>query len=86
MVAMNYRLNIFGFGDGKGTAEVNLALKDQALALEWVRKYIEGFGGDPVRTATHLISSLLPDRRAISSRQTLPSAEKALALSMFTLT
>ncbi|EED13170.1 carboxylesterase, putative [Talaromyces stipitatus ATCC 10500] len=47
MVAMNYRLNIFGFGDGKGTAEVNLSLKDQALAIDWVRRYIQGFGGDP---------------------------------------
>lgn len=51
MVAMNYRLNLFGFGDGKGTAEVNLSLKDQALAIDWVRRYIEGFGGDSVSTA-----------------------------------
>lgn len=50
MVAMNYRLNLFGFGDGKGTAEVNLSLKDQALAIDWVRRYIEGFGGDSVGT------------------------------------
>lgn len=49
VVAMNYRLNLFAFGDGKGTAEVNLALKDQALAIDWVRSYIGGFGGDAVR-------------------------------------
>jgi carboxylesterase type B len=51
-VSINYRLNIFSFGDGK---EKNLALKDQRLGLEWVRKNIASFGGDPV---SNLISSL----------------------------
>jgi carboxylesterase type B len=50
IVFVNYRLNIFAFGDGRG--ECNLALKDQALGLRWVRKHISGFGGDPVRTLT----------------------------------
>ncbi|KAL1624017.1 hypothetical protein SLS56_007999 [Neofusicoccum ribis] len=45
IVAMQYRLNIFAFGDGKGPK--NLALKDQRLAIEWVRKHIAAFGGDP---------------------------------------
>ncbi|POR33557.1 Carboxylic ester hydrolase [Tolypocladium paradoxum] len=45
LVSFNYRLNIFAFGDG--TAERNLALKDQGLALEWVSKNIADFGGDP---------------------------------------
>lgn len=44
-VSCNYRLNIFGFADGK---EKNLALKDQKLAIEWVRRNIAAFGGDPV--------------------------------------
>ncbi|KAG0153697.1 hypothetical protein PDIDSM_2351 [Penicillium digitatum] len=43
-VSINYRLNIFSFGDGK---EKNLALKDQRLGIEWVRQNIAGFGGDP---------------------------------------
>ncbi|OBT53622.1 hypothetical protein VE04_05340 [Pseudogymnoascus sp. 24MN13] len=43
IVTFNYRLNIFGFGDG---GEKNLALKDQQLAIEWVVKHIAGFGGD----------------------------------------
>ncbi|OJJ37707.1 hypothetical protein ASPWEDRAFT_39443 [Aspergillus wentii DTO 134E9] len=43
-VSLNYRLNIFSFGDGK---EKNLAIKDQRLAIGWVRKHIAGFGGDP---------------------------------------
>lgn len=45
MVTVNYRLNIFAFGDD---SEVNLALKDQRLAIEWVHKHIAGFGGDKV--------------------------------------
>lgn len=45
VVFVNYRLNIFAFGDGKGAK--NLALKDQRLAIEWVSKHIESFGGDP---------------------------------------
>lgn len=44
-VSINYRLNIFSFGDGN---EKNLALKDQRLGIEWVRRNIAGFGGDPV--------------------------------------
>ncbi|KAG2420509.1 hypothetical protein HFD88_000121 [Aspergillus terreus] len=43
-VSINYRLNIFSFGDGK---EKNLALKDQRLGIDWVRKNIAAFGGDP---------------------------------------
>ncbi|KAJ9263780.1 hypothetical protein DTO195F2_2697 [Paecilomyces variotii] len=44
VVSINYRLNIFKFGDGK---EKNLDVKDQRLGIEWVKKYIAGFGGDP---------------------------------------
>lgn len=44
VVSIAYRLNIFAFGDCKG--EVNLALKDQRLAIEWIQKYIGKFGGD----------------------------------------
>ncbi|KAL4936442.1 hypothetical protein BDV06DRAFT_233422 [Aspergillus oleicola] len=43
-VAINYRLNVFSFGDG---GEKNLALKDQRLGLDWVRKNIGAFGGNP---------------------------------------
>ncbi|KAF9871486.1 FAD binding domain-containing protein [Colletotrichum karsti] len=44
-VAIQYRLNIFAFGDENTSA--NLALQDQALALNWVQAHIAGFGGDP---------------------------------------
>lgn len=46
--SINHRLNIFSFGDGK---EKNLDLKDQRLGIEWVRRNIAGFGGDPVSDA-----------------------------------
>ena len=45
-VTLNYRLNIFAFGDCK--SEMNLALSDQRAAVEFVRLHIRGFGGDPV--------------------------------------
>jgi hypothetical protein len=47
-VSVNYRLNIFAFGDGRDGGEMNLALQDQRLAIEWVIGNIAGFGGDPV--------------------------------------
>jgi hypothetical protein len=45
-VTLNYRLNMFAFGDGVG--EPNLALRDQRSALEYIKLHIAGFGGDPV--------------------------------------
>ncbi|EGG03717.1 lipase [Melampsora larici-populina 98AG31] len=49
-VAMNYRVNAFGFLGGREVGQAgigNLGLKDQRLALKWVQKYIGQFGGDP---------------------------------------
>ena len=48
VVTFNYRLGVFGFittEDGQGTG--NLGLRDQVLALQWVRDNIAAFGGDP---------------------------------------
>ena len=48
-VAINYRLNIFGFfADGEHSAG-SLGLLDQAAAINWVRANISAFGGDPDR-------------------------------------
>ncbi|KAJ5127999.1 Carboxylesterase type B [Penicillium atrosanguineum] len=78
-VSINYRLNIFSFGDGK---EKNLALKDQRVGIEWVRKNISSFGGDPknitlagesagaVYAHAHLITGP-PVKRAILASGTL---------------
>ncbi|KAH8658345.1 Alpha/Beta hydrolase protein [Xylariales sp. PMI_506] len=44
-VTINYRLNMFAFGDS--TSEKNLAFKDQRKALDYIRCHIAGFGGNP---------------------------------------
>ena len=48
LVTINYRLGPFGFFN-LGNEEVpgNAAIKDQILALEWVKSNIQSFGGDP---------------------------------------
>ncbi|ESZ90678.1 hypothetical protein SBOR_8940 [Sclerotinia borealis F-4128] len=48
-VGINYRLNIFGFAASEAlrpNKSLNVALKDQRLALEWIQENIELFGGD----------------------------------------
>ncbi|KAI8940587.1 hypothetical protein NX059_001861 [Plenodomus lindquistii] len=48
-VAINYRLGSLGFWHSHQTGDLvpeNNGLYDQDLAFEWLRKYIEGFGGD----------------------------------------
>ncbi|KAH9175630.1 carotenoid ester lipase precursor [Lactarius sanguifluus] len=48
-VSMNYRLGAFGFLASKEVKDAkvgNLGLWDQRLALRWVQKYIQAFGGD----------------------------------------
>jgi carboxylesterase type B len=45
VVSVQYRLNMFHVGDGKGNK--NLGFKDQQLAVQWVSQYIAGFGGNP---------------------------------------
>jgi para-nitrobenzyl esterase len=56
IVTINYRLGIFGFFAHPGlnaesghNASGNYALLDQIAALEWVKKNIAAFGGDPGR-------------------------------------
>lgn len=46
-VTINYRLNVFGFyADGK-YCKGNLGLYDQVCAVNWVRRNIASFGGNP---------------------------------------
>lgn len=54
VVAIGYRLNVFGFLAGEdllresdGEAGGNFGLWDQRVAAEWVRDHISYFGGDP---------------------------------------
>ncbi|KAF2684071.1 para-nitrobenzyl esterase [Lentithecium fluviatile CBS 122367] len=51
VVSINYRVNIFGFPNAAGLKddEQNLGFLDQRLGLEWIRRNIANFGGDPNR-------------------------------------
>lgn len=49
-VAMNYRVNVFGFGNNaalRTEGSLNAGLLDQRLALEWIQSNIAVFGGNP---------------------------------------
>jgi carboxylesterase type B len=46
VVTLNYRVGFEGFGHVPGVPE-NRGLRDQLAALEWVRRDIAAFGGDP---------------------------------------
>merc|ERR1719150_3553277 len=70
IVTVQYRLGALGFISLESD-EGNLGLRDQAMAISWVRENIEQFGGDPGRitlggqeaganSAGHLLSSV-PD-------------------------
>ncbi|MYM66742.1 carboxylesterase family protein [Pseudoduganella sp. FT55W] len=55
-LTVNYRLNVFGFmahpeltKESPHRASGNYGLMDQAAALQWVKKNIAAFGGDPAR-------------------------------------
>ncbi|KAJ7096417.1 esterase 1 [Mycena epipterygia] len=51
-VTFNYRLGPFGFPQGKEATDrhaLNLGLKDQLVALQWLQEHITAFGGDKTK-------------------------------------
>ncbi|XP_034237146.1 juvenile hormone esterase-like isoform X2 [Thrips palmi] len=54
VVTLNYRLGSFGFlSTNTSDAPGNAGLKDQTMALRWVRDNIHFFGGDPKRVTIY---------------------------------
>ncbi|PKY04683.1 carboxylesterase type B [Aspergillus campestris IBT 28561] len=52
VVSLNYRLGALGFlSDPSKSPDIgsNQAMRDQLMALDWVREHIKSFGGDPER-------------------------------------
>jgi carboxylesterase type B len=47
LVTINYRLGALGFLSLGKESPGNYGLKDQVVALRWIQKNIEAFGGDP---------------------------------------
>ncbi|XP_060530401.1 venom carboxylesterase-6-like [Cylas formicarius] len=48
MIAINYRVGPFGFiSTGDEVVPGNNGMKDQVLALQWVQRNVQYFGGDP---------------------------------------
>jgi hypothetical protein len=76
-VSLNYRVGPLGFPQGPEAVErdaLNLGLRDQWAALEWVQDNIAPFGGDPTKVCSihpHLSTTL------ITRNQRLLSLERA---------
>ena len=81
LVTINYRIGIFGFIDfskvkgGEAYRESgNLGLLDQICALNWIRRNIRGFGGDPEKV------TLFGESAGASSVSLLPLIDSAQGL------
>ncbi|QAY72748.1 carboxylesterase/lipase family protein [Agromyces protaetiae] len=81
-VSFNYRLGALGWLDFRAYAQpghpfdVNVGLRDQVAALEWVRRNIGAFGGDPSRVTLYGESS---GANAVTTLMTVPAAEGLFA-------
>jgi carboxylesterase type B len=59
-VAINYRVTIFGFARLpilKEQKSLNLGMRDQRAAFDWIKTYISDFGGDPDKITSFGTSS-----------------------------
>ena len=92
VVTVNYRLGAFGFFahpaiDAENHAIANYGLMDQIAALEWVKKNIANFGGDPENVT---IAGESSGGQSVLALMTSPRAEglfqSAIAMSGCTVT
>ncbi|KAI2642677.1 cholinesterase [Xylaria nigripes] len=83
VVAINYRLGSFGFlALDDGVINGNFGLADQITALDWVRKNIRKFGGDPDRiTIAGQSAGAASVRAMIASPKTIGKFAAAILLS-----
>ncbi|MDQ0893885.1 carboxylesterase/lipase family protein [Agromyces ramosus] len=81
-VSLNYRLGALGWIDFRAYStserpiECNLGLRDQVAALDWVRRNIRAFGGDPGNVTLFGESS---GANAVTTLLTVPAAEGLFA-------
>lgn len=71
VVNVNYRLGVLGFLREPGLAAGNAGLRDLLVALDWVRREVAAFGGDPERitiagqsAGAHAAASLMAEPTA----------------------
>lgn len=93
LVVPNYRVSSFGFLDaGIKGASGNQGMKDQVLALKWVKENIQAFGGDPGSvtifgesagsiSVSHLVAS--PMASGLFHRAIAQSGTSALSLAQW---
>jgi para-nitrobenzyl esterase len=82
-ISVNYRLGPFGFmahpelsAESPHKASGNYGLMDQAAALQWVRKNIAAFGGDPARVT---IAGESAGSFSVSAQMASPLAKNLIA-------
>ncbi len=83
VVSVSARIGLFGYLTPTGSGDSNVGLRDQLLALKWVRENIIAFGGDPGRVTAFgqsagadsvLALMLSPDADGLFHRAILQSA------------
>lgn len=82
-LTVNYRLNVFGFlahpeltKEAPHHSSGNYGLMDQAAALQWVKKNIAAFGGDPTRVT---IAGESAGSFSVSAQMVNPQAKGLIA-------
>ncbi|KAK3815300.1 MAG: Alpha/Beta hydrolase protein [Benniella sp.] len=81
VVTINYRLGLLGFlervdaGINRSTLPGNQGVRDMVVALQWVKKFISDFGGDPSKVTIFGESA---GGHAVRTLLSMPAATKGL--------